>query len=1189
MQYTHLHFHTEYSLLDGANRVKDIAKRIRELGMNAVAITDHGNMFGAIDFYKTMKKEGIKPIIGIEAYVHNGEVGEKDKHFHLCLYAKDEVGYKNLMYLSSQSFLNFYYQPRIPKSLLKKYSEGLVCSSACLAGEIDFHLRNGQYQKAKEVALEYREIFGDDFYIEIMRHGIAEQKKIDDDLIQLSKETGIKLIATNDTHYTFKEDGEAHEVFMCIGTGKLWDDPKRLRHSVQEFYIKSPEEMYKIFADIPEAVENTNEIAEKCNLELDLGNPTPPNFKFTIEYSKEIGLELPEPENRFSFANDGVLFEYQCREGLKKRLESVPNEQHEIYKKRLEFEIEIINNMRFPGYMLIVWDFVRASKEMNIPIGPGRGSAAGSLVAYALEITDIDPLKYDLLFERFLNPARKSMPDIDMDFAQNRRQEIIKYVQNRYGSNNVAQVITFNSLLAKGVIRDVARVFGLTPQEGDKFAKLIPNKLGITLDEAYKLEPKIEEKIQEDEKYKRVWKTAKALEGLKRNTGIHAAGVVISNDELWNKTPLYISKDGNLTTQYSLNFLEDVDLIKFDFLGLKTLDVIDEAVKLVQRDRGIEIDWNSIDVDSASEVYEMMSAGKTIGMFQVESSGMQELNKRFKPSNFEDIIALLALYRPGPMDSGMLDDFVERKHGRKRIYYPFDEVEFPEQLKEILEPTYGVIVYQEQVMQIVQKIGGFSLGEADLVRRAMGKKKFEEMKLYKSKFIEGAKQQNLDENKAEKLFDLIEKFAGYGFNKSHSAAYAMITFRTAYLKANYPAQFLASLLSTEMENTDKIALYIHEAEQMNIGILPPDIQKSDKGFAVVKKRKKEYILFGLGAIKGVGESAVEAILEARKDGKFQSLEDFLNRVDTQKVNKQTLESLIKVGAFSSFGYSRRTLLENIETIVQFGQTISKIQKSVENSLFGDDDEFLQNSQRLELPHLEEYPTRKLLQLEKEVINYYISGHPLDEYREEIEKYKKHITKIKDIPKLRNWQEAVLVVVFELGDIKISKKSGNRYAPAKILDKTGEYSTTLFANQIDGYEKLPEKMREGAIGVKIQVKISIDEVSGEERRDIFIREFFSIDEIPEKSQNLKKGRKEVGKREVKEEKPQENREIPRCNIVIDRPISVEKLQNLIDIAKHSKGERELYIDVILHSKRYRVDTKLKVHSSFERDIRERGII
>ncbi len=1037
IKFTHLHLHTEYSLLDGANKIKLLAKKVKDLGMDSVAITDHGNMFGAIDFYKTMRSEGIKPIIGLEAYIHNQE--ELDdrttkQRFHLCLYAKNEVGYKNLMYLSSQSYIHgFYYYPRINKKLLKENSEGLICSAACLQGEINWHLnlnsernvKNGAqgYERAKEIALEYKDIFGDDFYLEIMRHGIADQLYIDEQVIQLSLETGIKLIATNDTHYLEQQYADAHEAFMCIAMNKEFDDPNRLRHSVHEFFVKSPQEMAELFADIPEAIENTQEIVNKCNLEIKLGDPTPPNFKFVKDYAQAEGLD---------FDNDADYFVYKCKEGLKKRLKIVPPNRHQEYEERLDFEINIINSMKFPGYMLIVWDFIRDAKEKGIPVGPGRGSAAGSLVAFCLEITDIDPMKYNLLFERFLNPERVSMPDIDVDFCQKRRGESIDYVVQKYGRYNVAQVITFGKLLAKGVLRDVARVMAMPYAEADKMAKLIPDELGITLESAFEKEPKIKELINSNAQAKRVWDFALALEGLNRNSGMHAAGVVMSNEELWHKAPLYRpSGEDHLVTQYSLKYLEDVDLIKFDFLGLKTLTVIDDALKLVKKKHDVTINFTEIDFDDP-KIYELIQSGATVGLFQIESDGMQSLNERLKPTNFEDIIAVLALYRPGPMESGMLDDFIERKHGRAQITYMFPELE------PILKPTYGVIVYQEQVMQIVQTIGGFSLGGADVVRRAMGKKIKEEMDRLKGEFADGAQKKGFDRAKAEELFDLIVKFAGYGFNKSHSAAYAMITFETSYLKAYYPQEFMSALLTSEADNTDKVVKYVDEVKRLGLDLLPPSITHSMIEFSPSNHDGTDAILFGLGAIKGVGSKAIESILEAREEKTFVDLSDFMARIDSSKVNKRVLEALIKSGAMDSFGYSRRALLENIEKIVTAGSEAARAKKMAENSLFGNAEEMV--TINIELENLPEYENKNILQLEKETLGFYVSGHPLDEFREEIESLE--YTLSSQIDELGDGSKTLFVGKIEGIETKISKK-GNKFGIVNLMDFHGNIEIMVF--------------------------------------------------------------------------------------------------------------------------------------------------
>jgi len=1067
-KFTHLHLHTEYSLLDGANKIKALAKKIKELGMTSVAMTDHGNMFGAIDFYNTMRKEGIKPIIGMEAYVHNQpELGDKSvrQRFHLCLYAKNETGYKNLMYLSSQAYLNgFYYYPRINWELLKKNSEGLICSSACLQGEINWHLNLSErnlkfgakgYEEAKRVALKYKEVFGDDFYLEIMRHGIGDQHRIDKQIIQLSQETGIKIIATNDTHYTNPEDADAHEAFMCIAMNKLYDDPNRLRHSVHEFYVKSSEEMAKLFADIPEALENTQEIADKCNLEIKLGNPTPPNFKFARKRAADIGLTLPEPDKEYSLENDKALFIEESRRGLERRLKIVPKQKHQEYRERLQTEIDIINNMKFPGYMLIVWDFVKAAKDMGIPVGPGRGSAAGSLVAYSLEITDIDPIPYGLLFERFLNPERVSMPDIDMDFCQARRQEILDYVVEKYGRVNVAQIITFGKLLAKGVIRDVARVLDMPYSKADAMAKLIPDELGIDLKSSYEKEPKIKELLERDPQAKRTWEYALALEGLNRNAGTHAAGVVISNEPLWQKTPLFKPTGlDTLATQYSGKYVEDVDLIKFDFLGLKTLTVIEEALQLVEKRHGKRINFVEENIEDP-KVYEYISTGETLGLFQIESSGMQDLAKKLKPNSFEDVIAMLALYRPGPMESGMLDDFVDRKHGRAEITYDFPELE------PILKPTYGVIVYQEQVMQIVQTIGGFSLGGADLVRRAMGKKIKEEMDRLKGEFAQGATKKGFDKTKAENLFDLIVKFAGYGFNKSHSAAYAMITFYTSYLKYYYPTEFMAAILTLEKNNTDKVVKYVDELKRMGIKLLPPDINRSGLVFEATSIDGDEVVMFGMGAIKGAGDIAINSILEARGEAVFKDFSDFVSRIDSSKVNKKVIESLIKAGALDSFGYSRKAMLSQIEEIIETAKKAGEAKKMAVGSLFGEGEEM--TSVRLELKEMDEFEPMEILKMEKESLGFYVSGHPLDKYREALENI--NYTLSSEIDDLADGSQALFIGKIEEITEKISKK-GNKFGIANIMDLHGNIELMLFESHLKELEEDFDITKPIAFKVKI---------------------------------------------------------------------------------------------------------------------------
>ena len=1148
--FTHLHLHTEYSLLDGANKIKELASMLHDRGDQAAAITDHGNMFGAIDFYKTMKSKGIKPLIGIEAYVHNGEqLDDKStkQRFHLILIAKNETGYKNLMYLSSMSYIEgFYYYPRINKKILKEHSEGIVCSSACLQGEVSWHLnlsdRNVKfgakgYERAKEVALEYKEIFGDDFYLEIMRHGIGDQRRIDDDILRIAQETGIKVIATNDTHYTFKERADAHEVFMCIAMNKTLDDPSRLRHSVHEFFVKSKEQMSELFLDIPEVIENTQEIVNKCNLEIKLGNPTPPNFKFTLEYAKERNLSLPEPENRYSFKNDAAFFEYECRKGLEERLKFVPENLHDEYKKRLDVEIDIINRMNFPGYMMIVWDFINEAKSRGVPVGPGRGSAAGSLVAYSLKITDLDPIPYNLLFERFLNPERVSMPDIDVDFCQSRRGEIIDYVTQKYGKFNVAGVITFGKLLAKGVIRDVARVCDMPYAEADAMAKLIPDELNITLKDAYDKEPKIAELISQNPKAAKIWKFALDLEGLNRNAGQHAAGVVISNEELWNKTPLFRqpnSPEDRYVTQYNLKHLEDVDLIKFDFLGLKTLTVIDNAIKLVKQRTGKDIIWEQIDKND-SGVYKMIQSGQAIGIFQIEGEGMRKLGTSLRPDCFEDIVAMLALYRPGPMESGMLDDFVKRKHGEAAITYAFKELE------PILSPTYGVIVYQEQVMQIVQAVGGFSLGGADLVRRAMGKKIKEEMDKLKGQFVQGAEAKGLNGQKADDLFELIVKFAGYGFNKSHSAAYAYVTFQTAYLKAYYPAEFMAALLTSEEGNVDKIVRYIDEIKRINIEILPPSINKSCKEFSVVKNEGQDSIIFGLGAIKGVGGAAIENIIAERDaKGEFSGMDDFVSRIDPFKVNKKVFESLIKAGCFDEFGHSRKMLMQNVENIVEACKNAAQIRKNAAESLFGEDESM--NDVKINFVTInDEFDIKQILKFEQENVGIYLSGHPLDDYKDEINKIKYTLSsEFESLP-----QSAEILVVGKIEDFATRiTKSGKKMGTINVLDFHGNIEIAVFERELGNIEDIVKDDAKRDLPYAFRINISRD--------DQFVRtnlnEVYSLEDAQNLDFNTRKLRQNSKFSKNEESNaPQKVREYAELEVLLSlSELSRQKLEQIYSL-------------------------------------------
>ena len=1189
--FTHLHLHSEYSLLDGANQIKKLAKRLKELGMKSVALTDHGCMFGALDFYITMLKEGIKPIIGIETYIHNDEDldSKNPLRFHLCLYAKNLTGYKNLMYLSSQAYINgFYKNPRLNKKILREHASGLICSSACLQGEVNYHLNTANqrnsakgFEYAKNVALEYRDIFGDDFYLEIMRHGILEQRFIDEQIINLSLQTGIKIIATNDTHYTAKNDSFSQEVLMCISTGKTLSDTNRLKHSVNEFYIKSKEEMERLFSDIPNALTNTQELVDKCDLIIDLksieikdpnGNiiikntpPSAPTFKFTSEYAKKEGLD---------FVDDDSYFEYKCKEGLENRLKNIKEEDHQIYKDRLAYEMQVIKGMKFSGYMLIVWDFVRAAKRQNIPVGPGRGSAAGSLVAFCLEITDIDPIKHTLLFERFLNPERVSMPDIDMDFCQDKRGDIINYVVNKYGQNNVAHVVTFNSMSAKSVIRDVARVYGVEYKQADEFARLIPNKLKIQLQTgeqvdkdkmgAFELEPKINELIKKDETLNKVWEIALVLENQKRNLGTHAAAIVIdSENELWDKIPLCKIGD-KVATQYSMDYLEKVDLIKFDFLGLKTLSVIHKTFELIDK----KIDFNMIDLND-QKVYETIQNGNTIGIFQIESSGMQALNKKLKTNSFDDLVAVLALYRPGPMESGMVNDFIDRKHGIKKTKYIFMELE------EILKSTYGVIVYQEQVMQIVQRIGGFSLGEADLIRRAMGKKDNKIMAENKAKFLSGAKNNGFDVAKSDELWELIVKFAGYGFNKSHSAAYAMISFQTAYLKTYYEHEFMAALLSSEKNNVDKINQYIQECRNMGIEVLAPHINSSMEDFSVSVIDGEKKIIFGFSAIKGIGEKPIQTILQARKNGKFNSLEDFLGKLDSKVINKKVLESLAKSGTLRDLGYSTKSIVNNLDLLADMVRNNSKSLEIInsEDSLFKDFDDS-SNNIVLNIQNEEEYSKIELLDFEYEMLGIFMSGNPLDYFSDKISKIKGIVASY-DISRLKEGSRALIVGIIKDIKTRISKK-GNRFAEVLIVDKAGNIVLQVFEKHL---EQLENMQKDQPICLKCRANLRDGVISLQIEKIIF------LDEAKNEKVNIEFAEENENKDFIESEEYEVIEDIVDYILDVSCNLSYENLKSIQNLAIENSGKERLVFRVQDSDTSYLLYSNYKINNNFKEKIKD----
>ncbi|MEW6428460.1 MAG: DNA polymerase III subunit alpha [Thermodesulfobacteriota bacterium] len=970
--FVHLHLHSQYSLLDGAIRFPDLLGRCREFGMDTVAVTDHGAMYGTLEFYLAAKKAGIKPIIGSEFYIAPGSRFDRNARsageaaFHLVLLAMNEEGYRNLCRLSGIAmFEGFYYKARIDKEVLAAHSNGLIAMSACLHGEIPYLLaKEKNPAAARQAAREMLEIFGDRFYLEIQENGIPEQKIANDGVVAIGRELGIELVATNDCHYLNREDAHAHEVLLCIQTGKTIHDKSRFRFSTDELYFKSPEEMRRSFAWCPEAVANTVKVAARCNLELAFGENHFPIFP------------VPEGESLDS------VFEKAARKGLQQRLLAMGKKQkltaeiEKNYHDRLEMEIGVIKQMGFPGYFLIVADFINWAKDHGIPVGPGRGSGAGSLAAYAMRITDIDPIPYGLIFERFLNIERKSMPDVDVDFCQERRGEVIQYVHDKYGGDrHVAQIITYGSMKARAVIRDVGRALGMSFAEVDRIAKLVPEGPKVTVAGAMKDEPRLEDAAKHDGQVGELLRVAQVLEGLPRHTSTHAAGVVISPREMVEHLPVARGPKGEVLTQYDMKCTEKTGLIKFDFLGLKTLTVIDRAVKLIEKAIGAGFDIANIPLDDP-KTYDLLCRGDALGVFQLESSGMRDLLVKMKPELFTDLIALVALYRPGPLESGMVDDFIDTKHGRKAVSYPLP------QLETILEETYGVIVYQEQVMKIANVLADYSLGDADILRRAMGKKDPAVMAAEKDKFMAGALKNKVPQDKAEYIFDLMAKFAGYGFNKSHSAAYALISYQTAYLKTHYPAQFMAALLSCDVSNTDKVVRYINECKDHGIEVLPPDINESDADFTVVAGR----IRFGLAAVKNVGGTALDSIIEERgKDGPYDSLEDFCARIDSRKVNRRVAESLIKAGAFDSFGARRSQLFAILDAAMEQAQAAQRDKQSGQISLFSmvEDDNFKKAS-RIPLPEVAEWDESQKLAFEKETVGFYITGHPLDRYRRELQ-------------------------------------------------------------------------------------------------------------------------------------------------------------------------------------------------------------
>jgi DNA polymerase-3 subunit alpha len=964
--FIHLHVHTQYSLLDGLNRVDRLVSRAAEFGMPSLAITDHGVMYGVVDFYESALKAGVKPILGCEMYVARGSMREKEGGAesinHLTLLASDEKGYRNLLALNSAAHIDgFYYKPRVDKEMLAQHAGGLVALSGCLKGEVAQAFVGDRPNDARGAAMFYRDLFGPErFYLELQQNGLPEQAKANAGMLALAAREGIPVVATNDCHYLHRKDATAHEIFLCIQTGKTIQDPTRMRLSTDAFYFRSPEEMKALFAETPEAIANTVRIGEMCNVTLQLGQIHLPHYA------------VPEGHTLSSYLRE------LAESGLAGLLRNIPAERHADYRARFEYELGVIEKMGFPGYFLIVWDFIKWARDHGIPVGPGRGSAAGSLVAWSLGITQLDPLTNGLLFERFLNPGRKSMPDIDVDFSDDRREEVIQYVRSRYGQDRVAQIVTFGTLKAKAAIRDVGRVLGMPFAEVDKIAKLVPFDPKMTIDKALEAEPRLKELVSADPQVGQLVEYARELEGLNRNAGTHAAGVVIAREPLTQLVPLCRGTDNVVSTQFHKDPIERIGLLKFDFLGIKTLTVISDAIRMVH-DRlpaGERIDIGSIPFGDAA-VFELLGEGKTAGVFQMESDGMTELTMRLKPTTFDDLVALISLYRPGPM--GYSDDFVKRKHGKVPIIYAHPLLE------PILRDTYGIILYQEQVMRIAVDMGGFTPSEADDLRKAMGKKIAEKMAAAKEKFITGAVAKKIKPETAETVYDQMAQFAAYGFNKSHAAAYAVLSFQTAWLKAHHPVEFMAALMTSESGDTDKIVKYMSACREMGITVQPPDVNRSGHSFSVGEGT----IYFGLAAVKNVGSAAIDSILEARgRLGAFTSLQQFCREVDTRKVNKRVIESLVKAGAFDFTGASRSRLMGGIDRSLELSQYTQRDRQSGQVSIFG---AISAEPEDEPLPQVPDLPEHEVLAFEKECLGFFISGHPLARHADKIRLFSTHGT------------------------------------------------------------------------------------------------------------------------------------------------------------------------------------------------------
>ncbi len=1074
MAFTHLHVHTEYSLLDGSSKIKEIVARAKELGMDSLAITDHGVMYGVIDFYRAAREVGIKPIIGCEIYVAPGSRFDReaskgdDRYYHMILLAENNTGYFNLMKIVSKGFVDgFYYKPRVDDEILKQYHEGIIASSACLAGQIPRELIRGDYEGAVATAKKYRDIFGEgNFFLELQDHGLPEQRMVNNQLMKMSAELGIDLIATNDSHYTFEEDAQAHDILLCIQTNKKVTDEDRMRYEGGQFYLKSGEQMQELFAYAPEAIENTKKIADRCNVEIEFGVTKLPAY------------DCPDGYDAWGYLN------YLCDEGMKKRY---PDDDGTL-RKRLDYELGVIKKMGYVDYFLIVWDYINFAKQHDIPVGPGRGSAAGSIVSYCLEITDIDPIRYQLLFERFLNPERVSMPDIDVDFGFERRQEVIDYVVEKYGKDRVVQIITFGTLQAKGVIRDVGRALDLPYAKCDAIAKMVPNELGMTLSAALKQSTELSKAYETDEEVKYLIDMCLRLEGLPRHSSMHAAGVVISKKSVDEYVPLSRASDGSITTQFTMTTLEELGLLKMDFLGLRTLTVIQNTIKQVKANYGKEIDLLKLDYNDKA-VYESIGTGKTDGVFQLESGGMQGFMKELKPQSMEDIIAGISLYRPGPMD--FIPKYIQGKNNPEAITY-----ECP-QLEPILSPTYGCIVYQEQVMQIVRDLAGYTLGRSDLVRRAMSKKKASVMEKERQNFVYGNAEENvkgciangIDEKTANHIYDEMTDFAKYAFNKSHAACYAFVAYQTAYLKYYYPKEFMASLMTSVMDNSSKIAEYILTCRQMNIGILPPDVNEGESSFSV----SGDSIRFGLSAVRGIGVAPADVIVAERKaNGPYKSLENMISRLSSKEASRRTLENLIKAGAMDSFPGNRR---QNISIIDLALDKKHSDKNAIDGQMslvdFGSDDSKKQYS--ITMPRLPEFDKEQLLGFEKETLGVYVTGHPMEDYEKEWEDIV--TAKTTDLyvddetGKMAAEDGSNVLIGGIVTDItKKVTRTGNMMAFATIEDLVGAVEVLVFSK---AYERYKDKLFDEA-KVFISGKVSLEADS--EAAKLICDRIYSFDDI-----------------------------------------------------------------------------------------------